>query len=51
MSDRIYSEDEVLALARKAYRTGQASFDVVADRCALLVIDMQDEFIETLMRS
>jgi nicotinamidase-related amidase len=46
MSDRIYSEDEVLALARKAYRTGQASFDVVADRCALLVIDMQDEFIK-----
>jgi nicotinamidase-related amidase len=46
MSDRVYSADEVLALARQAYRTGQASFDVVAERCALLVIDMQDEFVK-----
>jgi nicotinamidase-related amidase len=46
MSGRTYSEDEVLALARRTYRTGQASFDVVAARCCLLVIDMQDEFVK-----
>jgi nicotinamidase-related amidase len=46
MSERVYSEDEVLALARRAYRTGQADFEVVPNRCALLVIDMQDEFVK-----
>lgn len=46
MTDRMYSEDEVLALARQAYRTGQAAFPVVPNRCALLVIDMQDEFVK-----
>jgi hypothetical protein len=33
-----YSEDEVLALARQAYRAGHAAFDVVAHRSSLLVI-------------
>lgn len=46
MTERMYSEDEVLALARRAYRTGQADFAVVQSRCALLVIDMQDEFVK-----
>jgi nicotinamidase-related amidase len=46
MSDRFYSEDEVLAWARQGYRTGQASFEIVVERCALLVIDMQDEFVK-----
>lgn len=46
MSDRVYSEDEVLAFARQAYRTGLATFAIVAERCALLVIDMQDEFVK-----
>ena len=45
MTDRVYSEDEVIALARRAYRAGQAAFAVVPNRCALLVIDMQDEFV------
>jgi nicotinamidase-related amidase len=45
MTDRVYSENEVLALARRAYRTGEAAFTVVPNRCALLVIDMQDEFV------
>jgi nicotinamidase-related amidase len=45
MTERVYSEDEVLALAHRAYRTGQAAFAVVPNRCALLVIDMQDEFV------
>ena len=40
MSDRVYSEDEVLALARDAYRIGQATFDVIVEKCALVVIDI-----------
>jgi len=35
----------VLALARDGYERGCASFDVDQDDCALLVIDMQDEFV------
>jgi nicotinamidase-related amidase len=46
MNDRVYSETEVLALARQAYRTGRATFEVVAERCALILIDMQDEFVK-----
>lgn len=46
MSERVYSEAEVLALARRAYRDGQASFEIVARMSALLVIDMQDEFVK-----
>lgn len=46
MSERVYSEDEVLAIARQAYRHGRASFEIVPERCALLVIDMQDEFVK-----
>jgi len=45
MDERKYSEDFVLALAREAYERGMASFDILADRTALLVIDMQDEFV------
>lgn len=45
MSERTYSADEVLAAARQAYATGRASFPVRAERSALLVIDMQDEFV------
>jgi nicotinamidase-related amidase len=46
MSDRVFSEDEVVALARRAYESAGAAFEVVADRCAMLVIDMQDEFVK-----
>jgi hypothetical protein len=46
MSDYVFSEAEVLALAREAYTSGQASFDIVVERCALLVIDLQDEFVK-----
>ena len=41
-----FSEQEVLDLARKAYIEGDAQFKVVADKCALLVIDMQNEFVK-----
>jgi isochorismate hydrolase len=45
MSDRLYSEEEVLRLAWDAYHNGTSGFPVVPARCALLVIDMQDEFV------
>jgi nicotinamidase-related amidase len=47
MSEREYTEEEVLVLARQAYRSGQATFPVIPTRCALLVIDMQDEFVRS----
>jgi nicotinamidase-related amidase len=39
-----YTEEFVLKLARDAY-DGDALFPIVPDRCALLVIDMQEEFV------
>jgi nicotinamidase-related amidase len=39
-----FSEDEVRELARKAYE-GEAFFPIERERAALLVIDMQDEFV------
>ena len=41
-----FTEEDVLNLARKAYNEGNAKFDIVPDACALLVIDMQDEFVK-----
>ena len=40
-----FSEQDVLNLARKAYNEGDAQFEIVPNKCALLVIDMQDEFV------
>ncbi|MET8788149.1 isochorismatase family cysteine hydrolase [Streptomyces sp. NPDC049097] len=40
-----YSEEWVTARARDAYRHGRASFGIRPERTALLVIDMQDEFV------
>jgi nicotinamidase-related amidase len=40
-----FSEEAVLAAARAAYRDGKATLPVHTDRTALLVIDMQDEFV------
>jgi len=42
---REFTEDEVVELARRAYRHGAAGVQLVPDRTALLVIDMQDEFV------
>jgi len=42
----MYSEAEVAALARRAYQHGEAAFDIETQRAALLVIDMQDEFVK-----
>ena len=46
MAPRTYSESEVLELARAAYRQGDAAFALAPAKCALLVIDMQDEFVK-----
>jgi len=40
-----FTEQDVLNLARKAYNDGSAKFDIIPEKCALLVIDMQDEFV------
>ena len=41
-----FTEEQVLSLARKAYEEGDARFNIVANNCALLVIDMQDFFLD-----
>jgi nicotinamidase-related amidase len=41
-----FTEQDVLNLARKAYNEGDAQFDIVPGKCALLVIDMQNEFVK-----
>ena len=41
-----FTEKLVLDLAKKGYESGEAKFDINADKCALLVIDMQDEFVK-----
>jgi nicotinamidase-related amidase len=46
MSTTIYSETVVLNLARRAYREGNAAFTIQPKTSALLVIDMQDEFVK-----
>ncbi|MCX4821383.1 cysteine hydrolase [Streptomyces sp. NBC_01142] len=40
-----YTEEWVASRAREAYEHGRASFDIRPEHCALLVIDMQDEFV------
>ena len=41
-----FSEEEVLQIARRAYREGVAGFEIARESCALLVIDLQDEFVK-----
>ncbi|MFX1308264.1 MAG: cysteine hydrolase family protein [Promethearchaeota archaeon] len=41
-----FSEQDVYNLAKKAYNEGNARFEIVLDKCALLVIDMQNEFVK-----
>jgi len=42
----MFTEQEILENAKKAYTTGDASFTIEKEKCALLVIDMQDEFVK-----
>lgn len=46
MTEAKYTEQQVLNLAKRAYEEGRAKFDIVPEKCALLVIDMQDEFVK-----
>ncbi len=46
MKDHFYTQDQVLALAKDAYEKGTAAFQIESRKCALLVIDMQDEFVK-----
>ncbi len=41
-----FTEDFVLHLAKRAYSQGDAEFEIKPEQCALLVIDMQDEFVK-----
>jgi nicotinamidase-related amidase len=41
-----FTEQDVLNLAKEAYTEGKAKFEIVPENCALLVIDMQDEFVK-----
>lgn len=41
-----YTEEIILRHALEAYHHGKAGFHVELARCALLVIDMQDEFVK-----
>lgn len=45
MSSGTFTEQEVLNLARSAYVHGVAGFEIIRQKCALLVVDMQDEFV------
>ena len=45
MAEGHFTEQEVYNLAKRAYTEGSASFDIAPEKCALLVIDMQDEFV------
>jgi nicotinamidase-related amidase len=46
MKPGTFTEEEVLFLSRRAYDKGNASFEIAPEKCALLVIDMQDEFVK-----
>lgn len=46
MTKMKYTERIVLKAASDAYNFGDVKFDIKAKNCALLVIDMQDEFVK-----
>ena len=41
-----YSEKEIYKHALNAFKNGKAQFPIDLEKCALLVIDMQDEFVK-----
>jgi nicotinamidase-related amidase len=41
-----FTEPELLQLARRAYNEGDAGFKIIPEKCVLLVIDMQNEFVK-----
>jgi len=46
LNEHTYTEEKVLDLAKKAYEEGSANFEIVSEKCALLVMDMQDQFVK-----
>jgi nicotinamidase-related amidase len=45
MAEREYTEEFILDIAKKAYDENP-DFAIAAEKCVLLVIDMQDEFVK-----
>ena len=45
MNNTSLSKEEILTLAKEAYETEFADFPIIAENCALFVIDMQTDFI------
>jgi len=41
-----FTEKKVLSLAKETYENGDVKFDIIPDKCALIVIDMQNEFVK-----
>ena len=41
-----FTEKKVLSLAKEKYEKGDVEFDIIPDKCALIVIDMQNEFVK-----
>lgn len=41
-----YTEEIVKKVAKDAYLNGDVKFEIIAVNCALIVIDMQDEFVK-----
>ncbi|MFX1504801.1 MAG: cysteine hydrolase family protein [Promethearchaeota archaeon] len=41
-----FTESQILILAKTAYEEGNAKFSLRADKSALIVVDMQDEFVK-----
>ncbi len=41
-----YTEKIILKAAIEAYNSGDVKFDIKTENCALIVIDMQDEFVK-----
>jgi nicotinamidase-related amidase len=41
-----YTEELLLKVSNEAYNQGDVKFDIIPEKCALLVIDMQEEFVK-----
>ena len=46
MTEGNFTEQQVLDLAKAAYEEGNPSFKIIPSNCALIVIDLQDEFVK-----
>jgi nicotinamidase-related amidase len=46
MKNNKFTENQVLKMAREAYENGDVDFEIISNKCALIVIDMQNEFVK-----